>query len=404
MRLLARRDFLLIFLALALSSFGDYLALVTLTLRMESTGSGWAVAALLLTGLVPAVALAPAAGLLVDRFENVWLLVIVALAQAAVAAALAFTAGIVPTLALSFVLGAGLAVTQPALFAILPRAVGEDRTTEANAYLEAARWGGAALGPLMAAAMSDAFGARTTLLVNAGTFLAIAAFGPFLRVRRRPGPETAAEGSTRGEARRGFTHIFGDPVLRLLVPMVGLMVVFAAADNVAEVFFAVDVLDAGKPGYGILVTTWTLGMVLGSAGGRWLPRPRLGVSVPVLAVLGGSAVVVAAVGATLPIAVAMFLVGGMSNGVELVAMRTLLHRRVPDSLRGRAFAAYYGMIQASQIVALGASGGLVELAGPRSTMILAGSGTALVGVIGLLLYLRIPGTQRDVSVVELQPG
>jgi MFS family permease len=403
MRLLARRDFLLIFLAFALSSFGDYLALVTLSLRIEQqTGSAWAVAALLLTGLVPAVALAPVAGLLVDRLENVRLIVLVAMGQAAVAALLAFTPGVAPTLLLSLLLGAGLAVTHPALFAILPRAVGEERIGEANAYLEAARWGGAAIGPLAAAAMSSAFGARTTLLANAVTFLAVAALGPLLRVRRRPVPGDEAEPSARGAARRGIAHIAADPLLRLLVPMIGLMVVFAAADNVAELFFAVDVLDAGRTAYGILVTTWTLGMVLGSATARWLPRARMGAVVPPLAMLGGGAVIVAAVGATLPLATAMFLVGGMSNGAQLVAMRTLLHRRVPDSLRGRAFAAYYGMIQAAQILALSASGGLVELAGARTTMIIAGGGTVGVGLVGSLLYLRVPTTQRDVVAVEVE--
>ncbi|MGH2674759.1 MAG: MFS transporter, partial [Actinomycetota bacterium] len=92
----------------------------------------------------------------------------------------------------------------------------------------------------------------------------------------------------------------------------------------------------------------------------------------------------------------MFFVGGFANGVELVGMRSLLHRRVPDRLRGRAFAAYYGMVQAAQILAMGASGGLVELAGPRMTMLLAGLGTAAVGVVGSYLYVRIPSTERRV--------
>lgn len=397
MRLLAQRDFRLIFLAFALSSIGDYLALITLTLRMEETGSGWAVAALLLTGLVPPVVLAPLAGLLVDRLETVRVLVVAAILQAAVALGLAVVSGIVPTLGLSLLLGASLAVTQPALFAILPRAVGEDRTTEANSMLEVARWGGAALGPLAAAGLTAAFGDRTTLLVNAATFLFVAGLGPLLRVRRPPEPRPHGE-STKGEARQGVTHLARDPLLRLIVPMVGLMVVFAAADNVAEVFFAVDVLGAGELGYGLLVATWTLGMVVGSIASRFLRREWLAPAVPVLAVTGGTAVALAAWSGFLPVALAMFLVGGFSNGVQLVAMRSLLHQRVPDRLRGRAFAAYYGMIQAAQIVALGASGGLLELAGARLTMLLAGSGTAIAGIIGILLYARVPARERGVTV------
>ncbi|MGH2663017.1 MAG: MFS transporter [Actinomycetota bacterium] len=392
-----RRDFQLIFVAFALSSLGDYVALITLTLRVEAmTNSGWAVAGLLLTGLVPPVLFAPISGLLVDRLESVRLLAVTALFQAGVAAALAFTPGLAPTLALSFLLGTGLSVTQPALFALIPRAVGEDRTTQANAYLEVARWGGATAGPLLAAVLTETLGANSTLLANAGTFLVIAAVVPFLTVRRPPVAEGSGEGQRpRGQARAGMVFIARDRLLRLTVLVLGFVVVFAAADNVAEVFFAKDVLGAGNTGYGILITTWTLGMVVGSTlTGRFATPPRLAPILLVGAVVGGSAVVVAAGAAVFPVAVAGFLVGGIANGTELVAIRSLLHHRVPDRLRGRAFAAYYGLIQAAQIVALGGSGGLVQGFGARTTMLIAGAGAAAVGVIGTVLYLTIPRSQR----------
>lgn len=406
MSLLGRRDFRLIFTAFALSSLGDYVALITLTLRIEAiTDSGWAVAGLLLTGLVPPVLLAPVAGLLVDRFETVRVLVVAALFQAAAAVALAFLPGVLPTLGLSFLLGAGHAVDQPALFALLPRAVGEDRTTRANAYLEVARWGGAAAGPVLAAVMTDAFGAGSTLLANAATFVAVAALGPVLRVRRPPEPRAAEEPSRKGEAREGMVFIRRDPILRLVITVLGLMIVFAAADNVAEVFFAKDVLRAGDTGYGVLITMWTLGMVAGStAAGRTLRPSWLAPAVMLHAMIGGAAVIIAAGVAMFPVAVAMFFVGGFANGMELVAMRSLLHHRVPDRLRGRAFAAYYGVVQASQILAMGASGGLVEAAGPRMTMLIAGAGTVLVGLLGGLLYLKVsPGDRRMPEPAPVRP-
>lgn len=407
---MGRRDFRLIFVAFALSSLGDYVALITLTLRVEAlTDSGWAVAALLLTGLVPPVLLSPVSGLLVDRVETVRVLVVTALFQAIVAAGLAFTSGLAPMLALSFLLGMGLSVTQPALFALIPRAVGEERTTQANAYLEVARWGGAALGPVLAATLTDAVGAMSTLLANAGTFLVVAALGPLLTVRRPPEPTPAPAAPSsheapiaeavrrRGEAREGIVHIARDQLLRLVIPILGVMIVFAAADNVAEVFFAKDVLLAGSTGYGVLVTMWTLGMVAGSTlAGRMLRPAHLGAGVLIAGVIGGAAVFVAAGVALYPLAVAMFLVGGAANGVELVAMRSLLHHRVPDRLRGRAFAAYYGVVQGAQILALAASGGLVEALGARNTMLLAGAGTAAVAVLGLGLYLRVDRSESRI--------
>jgi MFS family permease len=175
-----------------------------------------------------------------------------------------------------------------------------------------------------------------------------------------------------------------------VIPVLGVMIIFAAADNVAEVFFAKDVLGAGSTGYGVLVTMWTLGMVSGSTlAGRMLRPQHLSAAVLIAGTIGGTAVLVAAGAAIYPLAVAMFFVGGAANGLELVAMRSLLHHRVPDHLRGRAFAAYYGVVQGAQIVALAASGGLVEALGARGTMMLAGAGTAAVAVLGLALYLRI---------------
>jgi MFS family permease len=172
---------------------------------------------------------------------------------------------------------------------------------------------------------------------------------------------------------------------------------------VAEVFFAKDVLGAGDTGYGVLITTWTLGMVVGSTGtGRWARPSALAPLVLCGAVTGGLAVATAAGTAVYPIAVAMFFVGGVANGTELVSMRSLLHHRVPDRLRGRAFAAYYGMVQAAQIVALGASGGLVELFGARLTMLYAGLGTALVGLLGAFLYARIPSPERQTEPAPTQ--
>ena len=56
------RDFRLLVAASALSSLGDELALIALTIKVANlTDSGWAVAALLLAGLLPLVIFAPAA-------------------------------------------------------------------------------------------------------------------------------------------------------------------------------------------------------------------------------------------------------------------------------------------------------------------------------------------------------
>jgi hypothetical protein len=75
--------------------------------------------------------------------------------------------------------------------------------------------------------------------------------------------------------------------------------------------------------------------------------------------------------------------------LENAGMRTLMHRRTPEHLRGRVFAAYAGLLSGAQIAALGMGGVLVAVAGARGSLLVAGAGSVLVGAIGFFWYLRV---------------
>ena len=90
------RDLRLLCTAIALSSAGDMLLMVVLALRVhELTGSGLAVSGLFVALMVPVVVLAPWAGRLVDRVETRRVLLLVSVAQVAVAGALVFAATLI---------------------------------------------------------------------------------------------------------------------------------------------------------------------------------------------------------------------------------------------------------------------------------------------------------------------
>ena len=194
------RDLRLLAGAVFLSAAGDLLALIVLALQVhELTGSGLAVSALFATTLVPVVALAPLAGLVADRFESVRVLVAASLVQALVAAALAFSGDLAAILALSSLLTAGNAFGQPAEFTLVPAVAGSRRVTEATGVLEAARYAGFAAGPVLAAGLA-ALGPRPALLVNAASFVAIAAAAGAMRARRPPCAGRHASSSARSTA------------------------------------------------------------------------------------------------------------------------------------------------------------------------------------------------------------
>jgi MFS family permease len=142
--------------------------------------------------------------------ECVRVLVYASLAQAAIAAPVAFSGDLAAILALSSLLATGNAVAQPAEFALIPAVAGSRRVTEATGVVEAARSAGFAAGPLLAAGLA-ALGPERALLVNAATFLAIAAAAGALRARRPPRTATA---EPPGPALAGVRLLRRDRVLR----------------------------------------------------------------------------------------------------------------------------------------------------------------------------------------------
>src|SRR4029079_19362961 len=123
-----RRGISLLGAAVLLSALGDFLAVIPLALRLQhDSGSGLVVAGLFIALWTPVAVLAAPAGLLVDRFDPRRTLVAVSLAQAVLAAGLAFaTDSTVAILALVALLGCGAALAGPAEFALVPAVAGAD--------------------------------------------------------------------------------------------------------------------------------------------------------------------------------------------------------------------------------------------------------------------------------------
>ena len=164
----------------------------------------------------------------------------------------------------------------------------------------------------------------------------------------------------------------------------GGIVLFAATDNVAEVFFAKDTLNQPSIGYGVLASTWMAGMVVGALIARRISSERAPIWIFGGAVAGGAALVAGAASAALVPAAALFVVSGAGNGVENVAARTLVHGRVPAALHGRVFAAYMGLVSSTQIIATALGGALVVGVGGQQALVIGGLGSLAVGLLGLI--------------------
>jgi len=348
------RDLRLLAAASGVSALGDFLAVFPLILHVQQrTGSAWAVSALIFALWGPVVIGAGLAGAIVDRFENRALLVAVSLAQcAAVAAMVVAVDALWALLPLMALLGFGVAVSQPAEFALVPAAAGERiDAARANGLMETARSLGFTAGPVVGGALGAAGLLQLALALNALSFAAVAATALALHARRRP-----ARSAEPVRAREGFAFLFGARELALtLGGAVAALAVFSMSAT-AEPFFVTDVLGAGSLAYGVLLTSWTLGMAAGAAGiAQRVPRGWLAAGALAAVVLQGVGIAGAALSPTLSTALVGFVFGGVANGAKNVLLRTLIHERVPEALRGRAFAAYNGARNGAELGALARS-------------------------------------------------
>jgi MFS family permease len=366
---------------------GDWIAIVALGLQIqERTESGLLVALLWMCLFGPSVAVAGHAGLLVDRFETTRMLAAIAGAGAAVSVALALAAPVALILALTVLLGIVFAVAQPAEFALVPLLSGERRVQEANGHVETSRYVGFAIGPLLGGLIVSAAGPDVAMLVNAGTFALVVLAALSLRVRRRP--DTSSEEEVR--ARDGVQFLFRDRLLALVMTVAFASLLFMSAVWVAELFFIKETLALGDTAYGLFMTTWTVGMMIGA---MVLSKRVAAVAIASVGLLAaaiqGAALALPVLWLSFGFLIACSVMGGLAHGVKNVMFRTLIHVRVPERLHGRAFAAYNGIRNGAELGAFAAGGFLVAAIGPVGTLAFAGGMSALAGLVGLIWLLRV---------------
>jgi MFS family permease len=378
-----QRDLRLLLAAWTLNLFGDQLAVYVLALRAHSSGySAVGVAAVLIAGQLPVVALSGPAGALADRVDSRRLFIVIPLLQAAIASLLVVTSGIVVPAALLFALGCGTAVLQPAISAVIPTIAGTGTSlARAMAGLSVAAMLGNAAGALSAGIVVEVANARTALFVDALSFIALTGLLAAMGTVRRP---AGAAGDPRTRVSAGFRHLLADPALRTVVAILTAAFFVASVVNVVEVFYIKDVLKAGDLGFGVLIAA---GIAATSAGallaGRLTTAENAAVmSLSAVPLLGASFIIAAAV-PRLPVALAAYVAGGLANGALIVGARTLVASRTDDAIRGRAFAALGACVQGAQLVAFGTGGLLGGCSRPGRSSgwpVVAVTGVGLVGL------------------------
>ncbi len=348
-------------LALAGSVIGDWAQGVAFAVYAYDRGGATAVGAFAVVRYLSAAILGPVLSVLADKVDRRRLMMssdVARFALALVAAAFAASGAssvVVFVFVLLTILG-GL-VFRPAQSSLLPSlATSPGELTAANATALTIHSVAFFVGPAIAGLLLAVTGVGWVFVFNAVTFLwsALMVYGIHVAAPATDEPrgddasdtgdtgtERAAEpaGAFAGVS-QGYRTIFSSSHLRLLVLLYVVQTFVAGASAVYEVAIALDLLDMGNGGLGLLGMGLGVGGVIGGAVALLLAqRGRLARDFGLGIILWGAPLLLVAAWPSLVTAFIAMAAIGLGNSVVDVNAETIIQRLAPDEVMGRVFGA-----------------------------------------------------------------
>ncbi len=370
---------------------GDWLGIIALSvLVFEVTGSAMATAALFLgTGFLPAL-MTPLFVARLERPPPRFVLPAIYAAEAAAFCALALLAehfSLAAIVAIAAVDGT-LALTAKTLTRAVTAAMlePEGELRAGNAVLNIAFTGGAAIGPALAGAVIAALGVQSALLLDAASFYLIACI--VLTARPLPQSESEPETPLWQRVRAGLDYVRASPMLRRLVAAEAGVFVFFSLVIPIEVIYAKQALGLDAVGYGLMVNSWGVGMVLGGIVFARLRRASLPSLLFVSTVAIGVAYFGLAAAQTLAMACAASLLGGAGNGIQWVAMVSAVQELTTPSMQARVLGTLESAVSATPGIGFLLGGLIASQWSPRAAFLVAGTGVIVIVLVSALVLGR----------------
>ncbi len=377
--LVRRGPFARLWWASLISSFGDWVAFfATLSLAAEIGGPDRATVAILVplvARVLPGLVLGAVAGVLADRMNRRFTMVVSDFGRAGLVLSLVFVESLPMLFGVSVALEMLTLLRQPAREASVPSLVTPETLVAANSLSLAAAYGTGPLGSLAFTLLAEA-SARFPLDVGLGTSVALAflvdgvtfvASGLLVATIPIPSPQLSVERRARGrwdwraplrDIAEGVRFVTTTPSVRGVVVGMATALFGGGALFVLGQPFAGQVLGAGPPGYGIVVTALGVGVAIGMLGITVLGSPsvRRDLVFGLSLVVTGITIVLGGMANTVWGAAGWVLVVGIGTGAAYVMGFTHLHERVSDELRGRTFGALFTLVRGALLVSFALAG------------------------------------------------
>ena len=306
---------------------------------------------------------------------------------------------------------------RPAQSALLPRLATEpQQLTSANVVASTIESLGFFVGPAIAGFLLAIADVEVVYLVNAASFVVSAILLSRLVEPTSAAPADAAEdddeqtadhqaGGLFRDAAAGFAVIRGNSDLRLVTALMAAQTVVAGASLVYEVSIALDLLDMGESGLGLLDAVLGVGGILGGFVVLVLARRgRLASDFGIGVILWAAPLLlIAAVPSLATTLVAMFLIG-LANSMVDVNAYTIVQRVAPAEVMGRVFGALESLLTVGMALGALVMPLLIELVGLRTGLAIVGGSVTLAGLAGFAGLRRIDETALAPAGLELVRG
>ncbi len=398
----AEREFRPLFGTFLLSTIGDELARVALTVLVyQRTESPLLSAATFAISYLPWLLFGPLLSTLADRFPRHRVLIASDAARAGLVALMAIPGTPLPLLlVLLFVVALCSPPFESARSALMADVLDGDRYAVATSLTNISLQLAQVIGFLLAGALVATLDPSSALLLNAATF-AVSAAWLSVGLRRRPAPsgeDGAPSAGVLRDAAEGFRLIRRTPRLLAIIGVLWLGTLFAyASEGIATPL--VEELGQSTAAVGVLLAANPLGVTVGGlVVARLVPPHRREGLVPGLVVLSLAPLVLAglvgmlAAPGTLPFAafVALLFVSGL-GGAWLIPLNVSFVQAVPPAFRGRAFGVAVAGLYGVQGIGVLAAGMAAEGLAPSTVVAVSGLAGLVAVLLPLLAYGRTQG-------------
>jgi MFS family permease len=384
-------EFRVLLVSYVINRAGDFVGSIALAvIVLGSTGSALATAVLFLaTQFLPGI-FGPALVARVDRLAPGRALPAMYAVECAlflVLAAVVHHAGIAVVIALAFadamIAFAARTITRSAVASTL---VPHDLLPEGKAAFNVALAVSMVAGPVVAGLAIALVGPAPALAIDGGSFM-VAAVLIVRASKLRATPQVSSSGEKR--LREGLRYIARNPALRTLIVGEGAAFVFFYLVVPVTVVYATRSLHAGSGGYAAMLTSWGVGVAIGSA-----------VQVRVARRVGGTMILIStgavaagylgtAVAPTLVLACAASVIGGIGNGTQWASVETAMHQLVDETFRARTTAVLESLAAIAPGAGIVLGGALTALFSPRAAYFAASAGLVLLVLAARVRRLAI---------------